>query len=654
MNQAGKTTSLSLTVIPWVVFAMGLFSTAMLHQLFVASDHERQHVYFDFRAREAVERIESRLATYQQVLRGTAGLFDVQEFVSRQDFSQYAVRQALDQYLRGIQGVGFAEAVAPTDLQAHVEHVRAQGFPSYSVQPAGQRPLYSPIVYLEPFSGRNLRAFGFDMYSEPVRRAAMQRAVDTGDMALSGQVRLQQESGVQEQSGFLIYQAIYARGQPIATVTERQAHLRGWVYAPFRMTDFLLGLLGEQEHDLLIDLFDGEQMLASVQTHFGSAGHDDIRPGFESVRQLRMMGQTWTVRIQASTSLLQRVETRLPDVVAMAGVLLSAMLAGLAYLLVSGRSRAQAAARVMTEDLSLERARLSAILEGTRVGTWEWNVQSGKTVFNEEWARIIGYRLEELEPVSIVTWSRLTHPDDLQRSEQLLKQHFAGETPFYECEARMRHKAGHWVWVLDRGKVGKWDEDGQPLIMYGTHQDITRGRTELETYQYGAQHDVLTDLPNRVLLSDRISQALALAQRERTHLAVLFMDLDGFKSVNDTHGHDAGDVVLQTVARRLLHCMRASDTLARVGGDEFVALLQDIGNEQEVLKKANMFVAAVLRPIPLPAGGEVRISISVGIALYPQHGTTSEALSEHADHAMYQVKNSSKNGAMVYEGASAA
>lgn len=197
--------------------------------------------------------------------------------------------------------------------------------------------------------------------------------------------------------------------------------------------------------------------------------------------------------------------------------------------------------------------------------------------------------------------------------------------------------------------MGKWDEAGKPLMMYGTHQDITRGRQELETYHHGAHHDVLTDLPNRVLLSDRISQALALAEREKTQVALLFMDLDGFKSVNDNHGHDAGDVVLQQVARRLLHCMRASDTLARVGGDEFVALLQNIGDEQEALKMANLFISEVRRPIPLPNGSEAQISMSVGIAVYPQHGVTGEVLSERADRAMYQIKRGSKNAALIYQ-----
>lgn len=124
-------------------------------------------------------------------------------------------------------------------------------------------------------------------------------------------------------------------------------------------------------------------------------------------------------------------------------------------------------------ELSEQRRRLNDILTGTNVGTWEWNVQTGSVVFNERWADIIGYRLEELGPVSIETWTSFAHPDDLRISVELLDKHFTGLLPFYECEARMRHKDGHWVWVLDRGRVATWTEDGKPLLMSGTHQDIT-------------------------------------------------------------------------------------------------------------------------------------------------------------------------------------
>lgn len=124
-------------------------------------------------------------------------------------------------------------------------------------------------------------------------------------------------------------------------------------------------------------------------------------------------------------------------------------------------------------ELSEQRRRLYDILTGTNVGTWEWNVQTGSVVVNERWADIIGLQLEELGPVSIDTWTKFAHPDDLKTSGELLEKHFSGLLPFYECETRMRHKDGHWVWVLDRGRVATWTEDGKPLLMSGTHQDIT-------------------------------------------------------------------------------------------------------------------------------------------------------------------------------------
>lgn len=123
--------------------------------------------------------------------------------------------------------------------------------------------------------------------------------------------------------------------------------------------------------------------------------------------------------------------------------------------------------------LSDSERRLASVIEGTHIGTWEWNVQTGETVFNQRWAEIVGYTLGELAPISIQTWTDLAHPDDLQRSGELLEQHFAGELEFYDCVARMRHKDGHWVWVHDRGRVVSWTADGKPLLMSGTHADVT-------------------------------------------------------------------------------------------------------------------------------------------------------------------------------------
>jgi len=139
------------------------------------------------------------------------------------------------------------------------------------------------------------------------------------------------------------------------------------------------------------------------------------------------------------------------------------------------------------EALVDQKKRLDYILQGTNVGTWEWNVQTGETIFNERWANIVGYRLEEISPVSIETWNQLCHPDDMQDSIRLLKSCFEGESEYYHFECRMRHKDGSWVWVLDRGKVATWTKDGKPEWMFGTHQDITERKRAENKLQEGEE-----------------------------------------------------------------------------------------------------------------------------------------------------------------------
>ena len=156
------------------------------------------------------------------------------------------------------------------------------------------------------------------------------------------------------------------------------------------------------------------------------------------------------------------------------------------------------------EALSSEKQRIAYILQGTNVGTWEWNVQTGETTFNERWAEIVGCTLEEISPVSIDTWMKYTHPDDLKMSGELLKEHVNGELDYYECEARMRHKNGDWIWVLTRGKVATWTEDGKPLLMSGTHLDITDLKQAEEALRKSEAHlsALIQMLPDLVWLKD--------------------------------------------------------------------------------------------------------------------------------------------------------
>ena len=173
-------------------------------------------------------------------------------------------------------------------------------------------------------------------------------------------------------------------------------------------------------------------------------------------------------------------------------------------------------------------------------------------------------------------------------------------------------------------------------------RDVGRARAAAAEMSHRAQHDFLTGLPNPVLLDDRIGQAIALARRHASRLAVLFIDLDRFKRVNDTLGHAAGDELLQSVAERLKACVRVSDTVCRRGGDEFVVLLSEIAHAEDAERSAQKLMAAVAASHRI-AGRELLVTASIGIAVYPLDGTDSETLLLSADEAMYQAKRNGRN-----------
>ena len=229
-----------------------------------------------------------------------------------------------------------------------------------------------------------------------------------------------------------------------------------------------------------------------------------------------------------------------------------------------------------------------------------------------------------------------------------MEKHFAGILPYYECEARMRHKNGTWVWVLDRGKVATWTDDGKPLLMFGTHMEINQMKLTEGTLRYEAQHDSLTNLPNRILLKDRIEQALLIALRDKINLAVLFIDLDKFKPINDEHGHHVGDLILIEVARRIKECLRESDTVARVGGDEFVVLLPTIEVDQDASGVAEKILHVLNMPFEF-VGQSLSISSSIGIAFSPEHTSEGSTLMKHADTAMYCAKADGGNNVKIYQ-----
>lgn len=247
-------------------------------------------------------------------------------------------------------------------------------------------------------------------------------------------------------------------------------------------------------------------------------------------------------------------------------------------------------------------------------------------------------------------WDSLIHPDDRER----MRRDYDSFIRTGEPEAgdyRYIHADGSVIWIHDRSRVVR-DPDGRPLFVQGVMFDITAQKEAELRIQHMAYHDALTGLPNRAMFEEHLGLAIARAKRNAASVAVLFMDLDGFKDVNDSMGHAAGDELLTLVAERLHEATRATDLLARLGGDEFLVLLADLPDERgssarDVLDTVSARIAKkVARPIQL-RGRRVVTTISIGSAMYPNEAPTGEELMRLADAAMYAQKRRGSGARLV-------
>lgn len=252
---------------------------------------------------------------------------------------------------------------------------------------------------------------------------------------------------------------------------------------------------------------------------------------------------------------------------------------------------------------------------------------------NEALCSIVGYTGDELVGRDV---QAITHPEDVDADVRLLRRLLSGDISNYEVEKRYIHADGHVVWALVRGSIVR-DSAGRPLYGVGQMQDVTERKRFEEQLAHQALHDPLTGLPNRTLALDRLGQALARAGRSGSTVAVLFIDLDHFKVVNDSLGHHVGDHLLIAVARRLRKVLRSTDTVARLGGDEYLMVCDELPGAQEAIRMTERVEGALARPIELE-GEEQVVTASIGVAIADAPDQEAEALVRDADAAMYRAK----------------
>ena len=300
--------------------------------------------------------------------------------------------------------------------------------------------------------------------------------------------------------------------------------------------------------------------------------------------------------------------------------------------------------------LSDSETRWRLALDAAGDGVWDWRVQTGEEFYSDRLLHMFGFKRGELAH-SVAALDERTHPDDLAQMAVDREAHFSGRTATYVNEHRVRCKDGSWKWVLSRGMVVSRDAQGQPLRMIGTHTDITQRKHAEELIWHQAHIDALTGLPNRRMLRQRLNEALAHARQTESVLAVVFMDLDNFKQVNDTLGHHEGDALLVEAAHRIQQHMGRTDTLARMGGDEFTLVLAGLPAGADPVAMLGPRLDGLLDALQQPyllGQSEVFVSASMGLAMYPADASQIEDLLRHADQALYAAKGAGRNRWCVF------
>jgi PAS domain S-box-containing protein len=508
-----------------LLLLLGICATT-LTALFAKSHVDgTQQQHFATECERLSKMVSERLADHARLLRGGVALFAASDFVSRDEWRRYSENLNLEQQLPGIQGFGFSLFIPKGQLAEHIRQVRSEGFPDYDVFPEVEREIQSAVIYVEPFSGRNRRAFGYDVMSEPVRRAAGEFARDTGITALSGKVTLVQETTSEAQAGTLMLAAVYKNGMPTGTIDERRAAFYGWVYSAQRMNDFLQRIVAEWhpqgDYSLDFRVFDGREPVASsllYEYHHDTAEGSEAHEHLTQQKIVEFNGHYWTLLFAKAGIPVFSAAYISVWVILLAGASITFLLLALFRSLSRG-----------AEGLRTSAANYRTLADSGQALIWKARRDSLCDYFNKTWLDFTGRTFEQEFGNG---WAEGVHPDDLQRCLAIYTTAFAKREPF-SMDYRLRRHDGEFRWLQDDG-CPRYDANGRFVGFIGYCLDVTdrkRLETELLTkieeldgFSYAISHDLKGPLVTIQVFASMIEKELAAGSQ-----ANVFHDLSGIK-----------------------------------------------------------------------------------------------------------------------------
>ena len=821
------------------VLALALTATVGVYSVCQQFVEREARLRFDNDSRSVEQQIAVRVRLYTDVLVTMRALFGEDDHVTRAEFHDFVAGLDLPGRYPGFQTLNYAVYLRPADVDAFVaaqrkdEALRQAGI-DFSIHPPGIRDSYDVLTYLEPLAA-NREAVGLDMDALPRRRAAMRALRDTGEAVSSGRLIVDDRGA--RFVGLAMRMPVYLRGMPLATEAQRRRAYIGSVGAGIRVNDMMNGLLSAEtqriikfkiydagnlreppkpvsKESLLYDSLDGAPSppptgLARMSRHAAPPAAPfaprATRPAKPIVLQRRAVqpfaGRRWVVDFSADMAALSGTQHVLPDMALLSGLVISALLAGLAYALSTSRARAVKLADKITYDLRESEAARAEAQRIAHLGDWRVSIDAGDADLSKELARLLGSRqpthriktllraieapdrrmLLEQARLTLTTrrafelecryrsrlgrrgWLRvighaygvpgartlrgtaleITKQKSIERARELehaftLYLATAGNEfdvcrhliesvvqgmdwdagAFRPTPAGVKHllcatstavDSDLEAWLLahapsviseaDAPAAPRWSASQaeaphprgacrladagivttfsfalrQGSVVVGVAEFYSRERRHAESQalamarsivsqmshflqrrqaednlHFLATHDALTGLPNRLMFREHLDELLARARADATALHVLFIDLDRFKDVNDSLGHNVGDLLLRAVVARLHDALSHADMIARLGGDEFVVLVkQQSDGLAVVIETIDAIQAALAQPFTI-SGSQLQVSASIGVSSFPGDGDDAQTLLKHADMAMYGAKQRGKNTYQMY------
>lgn len=493
------------------------------------------------------------------------------------------------------------------------------------------------VKWVVPLTGNN-QALNSNLAFNKNQRIALEKAKISRTPTLSKPIMSAQGS-----ADLLIYFPLYLNN-----------NFDGFILGVFNITDWLTHIVDYYKTTHTMDIsyhaVEIDNKLVFAQAGWINSSHKD----FTTEAPAQIMGHSFKVICRPTSNFFKENKSTMPYIVTGVGVVFSFLVAFMVYLYQKAQSDAwqtytatSALVREVQErkesDLKLQQtsSRLALATRAGKIGVWQWDLKSNMLTWDKRMFDL--YDIPTDVNPTYKTWCSYIHEDDIVNTEALLQKAIKGRAVF-NTEFRIVTNEGNIRYVQAAATVER-NAVGEPLRVIGVNWDITQQKLYEKQIQHLATHDQLTNLPSLRLATDRIELAILTAQRKKNLSAVLFIDLDGFKQVNDSLGHDAGDDVLRRTARRLEGVTREIDTVARIGGDEFLIILTDLTTQQDAAIVADKILDSINEPYFF-SGQRIDIGVSIGIAIFPSPNMVANAahLIKEADKAMYSVKNSRKNG----------